>query len=67
MILSMKRSTKVAAETVAWGYLIQAIAGVIATLLPFTLSFSASEKAMKLIDVTRTFTIDLRTHAYIAR
>jgi len=29
----MKRSTKVTAETVAWGYLIQAIAGVGAMLL----------------------------------
>jgi hypothetical protein len=29
----VKRSTKVTAETVAWGYLIQAIAGAAALLL----------------------------------
>jgi uncharacterized membrane protein YeaQ/YmgE (transglycosylase-associated protein family) len=29
----MKRSTKVTAETVAWGYLIQAIAGAAVLLL----------------------------------
>jgi hypothetical protein len=35
----MKRSTKVTAETVAWGYLIQAIGGVVAVLLAMYLIF----------------------------
>jgi hypothetical protein len=35
----MKRSTKVTAETVAWGYLIQAIAGAAAMLLAMYLIF----------------------------
>jgi len=35
----MKRSTKVTAETIAWGYLIQAIGGAVAARLAVYLIF----------------------------
>jgi hypothetical protein len=37
--LFMKRSTKVTAETVAWGYFVQALAGAVALLIGVAVYF----------------------------